>query len=416
MSSAKDASHADHLIRCDRAMRKTVEALQAWRRAHGGQYPDRLADLKLAGLVNEDGAICPGALEEEEGADASHGKITSRGPGGDPDGAYEYELAPIPSESKVRQNGFVESVSYTRKELKEELLRRPFAEQMPLLRCSSHREKSGRYLDDGHTRRNITYTGQTYWSGEYWELSWLNDVPYCCRDRNILFGLQGPPFHTARAPTLAGAVDLRTWTCAFGDSPWWWASPTFSEDGQVQAATLEAFFQWNHGRVAVISGESWWLDGLVQLQGKISPHEEDVYRAPRMEAFVWQRTSLPIHRRMSKAAWLQGTVWEGRKGETAGQLIWRYVDGSSEKTPIIYGITTARFWTDARQKSQERDFPEPVWSAEETKAEVGIDRTIRVYRQEWSNPHPDREVATLDFVSDPACYASPFLLSLNIEP
>src|SRR4051812_12062100 len=89
------AASADSPEACDRQLRKTLEAVQAWRRLHQGHYPNRLADLKSAGLLGADDGICPDVLMERGGADPSHTAVTSRGEGGDPIGAYEYELANV---------------------------------------------------------------------------------------------------------------------------------------------------------------------------------------------------------------------------------------------------------------------------------------------------------------------------------
>lgn len=396
-------------LACAREMRKTFEALQAWRRRHGGGYPDRLVDAKLAALLPARGAVCPTVIGEALNADPSHRLLTSRGPGGDPIGTYEYELS---AHVGVRREWLpTNAPPYRRADVKKELLRRAAHEQVPILRCSSH----GEGADGGRGWRNLTVTGAYYGSDGYWEARWFEDVPYCCRDANVLFGLRGPPFHSGLAPGLEDAVDLRAWVTAFGDHPWWWTFPMFGEGADRQfAADLRRLFDGSHGRIAQVGGESWWLDGLVQLQGRITNDWGRMYREPTRWTTVWERTGLPVGRRFREAAWLQGTVWEDVEGRRVGELVWRYADGGTERVPIVYGRNTARFWREAGDPDGIVEAVSPVWEVHEAAAEVGVDRRVRLYRQSWVNPRPDIEVRTLDFVSDRESPASPFLVSLRL--
>lgn len=395
-------------------MRKTFEALQAWRRGSEGSYPDWLADMVKKGLLARSEPVCPQVLGEAIGGRSEHSLMTSRMLGGDRTGVYEYELSkkPLVTESNSRWFG-PNPPSYTRKDLKSQLLRRKFYEQVPILRCTSHNSASA---DGNRNWQNLTTEGVPYWSNEFWEERWLADVPYCCREANVLHGLEGPPFFSSKEPELTTALDLRTWSCAFGDHAWWWTYPYFDEHPNSQMAPhLGRFFKGQHGRTLELERENWWLNGLVQLQGKILPGEE-MYRGPTRLAFVWERHGLKVARRFAKAVWLQGSVWSAPSGEVAGWLVWHYIDGSSDRVPIIYGRTTARFWASPDQAASERDFPPPVWQVHESAEEAMKERWIRLYRQEWENPRPQMEVATVHFISNRESSAAPFLLAVNLHP
>jgi hypothetical protein len=211
-------------------------------------------------------------------------------------------------------------------------------------------------------------------------------------------------------------VDLRNWSNAFGDHPWWWTFPVFDEQPNRQAAPqLKPFFEQRPGRVVEVAGSKWWLDGLVQLQGRILTNPTRVYDEPGMLAFVWQRTALPIGKSFKSASWLQASVWAAPAGDVAGWLVWHYSDASVERVPVIYGKTTGRFWGDSQQIKSETAFPEPVWSFHENAAAVGKERWLRIYRQTWDNPHPAVRVISLDFVSNRASPAAPFLIALNLS-
>jgi hypothetical protein len=168
--------------------------------------------------------------------------------------------------------------------------------------------------------------------------------------------------------------------------------------------------------VLELDGRKWWVDGLVQLQGRISRDEKDKFSAPGMLVSSWKKTGAEVGRGFSRAAWLQGTVWAATAGQTVGWMVWHYADASTERAPIIYGRNTARFWAEPQQVEEEKGFPEPVWRYYESKEAVGKERWLRIYRQDWVNPKPDAVVASLDFVSNPDCPAAPFLIAVNLVP
>ena len=189
----------------------------------------------------------------------------------------------------------------------------------------------------------------------------------------------------------------------------------FEEKANRQVAPhLRPFFQEDPGRVLKLNDEEWWIDGLVQLQGRVKRSKETFYEAPGMEAFVWKKTGASVGRAFGKASWLQGTVWTATPDETAGWLVWHYADGGTERVPIIYGRNTARFWGEPRQIEGEKDFIEPVWRYHEDKESVGKERWLRIYRQEWVNPRPEALVVSVDFVSNAECRAAPFLIAVNV--
>lgn len=414
-------------LACDREMRKTIESVQAWRRQHDGRYPARLVDLAAAGLMPYEGAICPEVRGESYRASAAHDLVTSRIEGGDPPGYYEYEMSDVVLQSDAVWPWLPPGTRpYTRQKLKTELIRRPLYEQVAMLRCFSHRASAPtEYIKDGKPSRNCAVEGATYWSGQGWEQVWLADVPYCCRDANVLFGLKGPPFFSGSAPELPEALDLRPWSCAFGDHPWWWTCPMFEQGANFQtAATLRPFFAERHGRKVQLGGVEWWIDGLVQLQGRILTDNNNAFREPGLLAFLWERRGLKVGRTFRDASWLQGTVWATRPGETAGWLVWHFADGKTERVAIVYGQTTARFWAEREQETKETGFPIPAWSHRESKDDIdselkvriGKDRLLRLYQQTWTNPRPNVVVTSLDFVSNTNSPAAPFIIAVNVHP
>ncbi len=407
---------------CDREMRKTIEALQAFRRQNEGHYPDSLSELTRHGYLQLRDATCPmnrqGDGSDEERADY----ISSRRLGGDRSGLYEYEMSDQVSLDKPSHIYLpANPPRFTRAQLKGELLRRAFAEQVPLLRCDHHRPPFPLAWLPKDSRRNATATGMVYWSGLFWERIWVADVPATSRDLNVFYGLEGPPFYVDHAPSLDGAMDFRSWSSGFGDVSWWWELPYFDEDSNKQRTpNLGPFFKDQHGVVRELAGTSWWINGLVQIQSQFFETPGlNKYHQPSSQDHPTARFNLGVHRRFNSVRWLQGTLWVDSFGEPVGFLVWRYENGTVESTPIRYGIDVARFWCDDLQKGDEqlvRDFVVPVWSERQSREQVGIERELRLYQQSWTNPHPELEVTTLDFVAATNSPAAPFLVSMKVTP
>jgi hypothetical protein len=411
------AGEVNPCLDCDRQLRKTFEAIQAWRRLHDGRYPGGLIELQDAGLLPRDGALCPDLLREVTAADVAPGMVTSSAEARDPSGMYEYEMSDKVTLSAGDQTfPSVPPVTYTRQEWKSILLRRPFSEQIPILRCSRHRAYAPPpYNLKPLAWRNVTVSGNVYWSSIYWEWEWLGDVPLEARGVGVFFGLQGPPFSTDRPLELEAALDLRKWNSAVGDQAWWAGYPIFGGGSIRQLApSLNSFFHGQHGRALEVDGIKWWLDGLVQLQGKTGTNGSPKYVQFSMRQFPWERKNLPVGRTFREATWLQGTVWTASVGEVAGWLNWHYADGTTEQVPIVYGKNTARFWGNPEQLEAEPGFPDPVWKHHETAESAGKEQWLRLYRQTWTNPRPAETVTSVDFITNRECRAAPFLIAVDL--
>ncbi len=408
-------------LQCDRAMRKTIEAMQAFRRQHSGEYPDSLGQLVRLGYLQPGDASCPVSTPPNNDENGHVALISSRRAGGDRSEMYEYEMSTnvLLLDSGRLYLGANPPV-HTRRQLKQQLLSRPFAEQVPLLRCGEHGSDVPTGWQEEGVQRNATAFGTVYWSGDYWEKVWVADVPGPSRDISILFGLKGPPFYVDQKPALEGALDLRRWSNAFGDVAWWWEYPYFDEGANRQTTpSLKPFFSDRNGKTSAVGEKSWWINGLVQLQGRIYDHaQEDKYHKPNFSDFPSERRDLPVGQQFRTASWLQATLWEGDFREIVGWMVWHFEDGLTETIPIRYGEDTGRFWADDQQWQNEVDnghFPKPIWLVRQTAEESVQPRYLRLYQQNWTNPRPTIHVQSLDFISNTNCAASPILVSVHLD-
>jgi hypothetical protein len=95
--------------------------------------------------------------------------------------------------------------------------------------------------------------------------------------------------------------------------------------------------------------------------------------------------------------------WTATPAQKVGAYRVNYVDGSMEEIPLVQG----------------RNIADPTYpllltaacTAWEGKMAEGT--PVRVYAYEWKNPHAEREISSIDFISA-GTHASPTLLGLSI--
>lgn len=98
-------------------------------------------------------------------------------------------------------------------------------------------------------------------------------------------------------------------------------------------------------------------------------------------------------------------------GTEIGAYVVHYADGTTERIPIVYGEDLRDWWVSPAKPDVKR--ARVAWEGTNPAAE-GMGAKIRLFRVEWANPHPDREVATIDVVSK-GLESDPFLVALTLE-
>jgi hypothetical protein len=397
------AAAARENVECDRQMRKILEALQAWRRLHQGRYPESLVELAKNGLIPPQSLRCPVCLKESPNASSEHPLSRSQRENHDPTGYYEYELSsvidPVPA-------GYMRDAP-TRREIKTELLRREGREEVPLLRCSVHRDAKPIAAPARTVFRNLTSLGFAYWSGEFWESEWKTISPLC-RQALVVRGLRGPPFHSGIISSDPNQLDLRACYNACGEKPWWWGVELIDAGSQkIDAPDLSELLAKGVARTHVIGGVSYWLDGVVQLQGRLERTEYSTTAYTR-EVFPWRTPEIPVGRNLRAAHLLVGSVWSDREGHPVGRLIWKIADEPARSTALVYGKDLRRFW---RTKNEIAAAPKPVFESTNPAGPP-----IQLYSVVCENPFPGSNVVSLQLESEPASPAAPFVLAITLQP
>jgi hypothetical protein len=103
-------------------------------------------------------------------------------------------------------------------------------------------------------------------------------------------------------------------------------------------------------------------------------------------------------------------------GMEVGHYTLHYADGSQAELPIVVGRHVRHWWA---QEGEENPFAPlsegtVVWTGSNPSAK-DAKATLRLYLTSYQNPHPEKEVVTVDYVSAMTT-AAPFLVAMTIEP
>lgn len=167
------------------------------------------------------------------------------------------------------------------------------------------------------------------------------------------------------------------------------------------------------------------LDGVDFLFGDLFLQLRSA-RRPGYPSFV----RVPVDRRFSVAHFLQATQYGtplqpigsppeeelhgGRfdhfEGTQVGEYVVVYRNGTERSIPLRYGVELRDWWD---WDDRGADGAATVWEIEDAKArERGF--TARLFQLTWSNPHPEQEVATIEFRSA-GSIASPLCVAITVD-
>jgi hypothetical protein len=106
---------------------------------------------------------------------------------------------------------------------------------------------------------------------------------------------------------------------------------------------------------------------------------------------------------------LHGAVEEETEGAVIGRFLLHYLDGTTELIPLAYGRQSAHWETDPAT------IPSLIREATHTTAhQLSGTNAVWLYATRWINPHPDRPVSHIDFLST-MTQSAPFLIALTAE-
>lgn len=153
------------------------------------------------------------------------------------------------------------------------------------------------------------------------------------------------------------------------------------------------------------AGVKFDVRGIVQLSGQDAAQQLSV-RFPKNAA------GIKIGQTCAQLHFLHGAGWQSPDGTKISSYVVRYEDGTTEEIPIEYGTHVRDWWTPADKTSVSGS--EVAWKGSNA-ASSRANLTLQLYKTTWKNPHPDKTITGLDYVSTMS-HSAPFLIAITAEP
>lgn len=143
---------------------------------------------------------------------------------------------------------------------------------------------------------------------------------------------------------------------------------------------------------------------FIQLAGKRAPDYPE-----RIEGIA-------INRPVTKLHFLHGAGWVVSEGTVVGDYVIHYDDKTTISLPIEYGRDVKDWWLyDFDKKELTRAVLAWRGLNHASKNFQGTQINIGLFRRTWENPHPEKKVVAVDYVSRNETVCSPFLVALTGE-
>lgn len=149
-----------------------------------------------------------------------------------------------------------------------------------------------------------------------------------------------------------------------------------------------------------LDGTLFDVSGMIRLFGTRPPPHGTIYR-DRVEG-------ISLGRKIDKLHLLHGTGWSGTDGMPVAQMVWHYADGTQRSFPIVYGRHVRDWWC----RGDTDDLTDPnskvVWKGQ------APETIVRLFRTTFYNPQPNKEVTTLDLISERSL-VTPAIVAITVE-
>ena len=186
--------------------------------------------------------------------------------------------------------------------------------------------------------------------------------------------------------------------------------------------------------VANQSQEFWWerlpdifdpaegpefdLRGKIQLNSGIYPKGARGIGgrdfSKRKERDFPDQVVLPIDRKFGAIHFLQSCHFGHElTGTEVARYIIYYEDESSVAVPVVFGEDIADLWIHDLHRNKLASINH-IALEQKFRGDWGGEGTIALFRQTWTNPHPEKGVTHLEFVSAKTL-AAPFLVAVSLE-
>jgi hypothetical protein len=152
------------------------------------------------------------------------------------------------------------------------------------------------------------------------------------------------------------------------------------------------------------------IRGIIQLGG-LSLYKESDYPAEEQKIRYPEKVNgIEINQKASGICFLQASAWGEEEDKEVGQYIIYYEDNSTDTISLSYLVNLRDWWFADGDKMPENA----------TQAWIGLNDItekrglhISLFNFKWENPHPDKTIKSIDFLST-MTNAAPYLVAITL--
>jgi hypothetical protein len=368
--------------KCKRQLNRIFGAIREYRKDHGNQLPDRLAELTPDYIYDSDVLVCPFALKRG-GLRAWKHRMTELS--ADPYTSYGYEFPPDPAGGAYFAyywRGLPMKTSRDVKERQTEVLE-DFGDVVPILRCHEHSPEL-----------NLSVGGPIYESGRNWEEEFglnpdlLMNLAYLFPSPEVKQWPKPKDFPPRDPSALPQWLDLTASYNATLTSSW-------QGFGGNDLAGLPIGIQ-------EFDGVRFDVRGVIQLRCTQLPVE-----------FPARVDGIQVRQKCARIHFLHAMSWIYNPIHQATYSM-HYADGEEEEFSIVYGQQIADWWQNPLK---------PVWPKDATVAWSGQNEAAKAYGMSnhlyhavWNNPRTDAEIESISIDTlSKTTLAGPFVVAITLE-
>jgi hypothetical protein len=122
--------------------------------------------------------------------------------------------------------------------------------------------------------------------------------------------------------------------------------------------------------------------------------------------------AIRVEQKCRRLHFLQGTQWRVADGTRIGAYVLHYQGGAQAELPIIYGQQVRDWWASGSE-DYEAKAARVAWKGSNA-ASQSQNISLRVFDSACSNPHPEQQIQSVDFVSA-MTDSAPFLIAITLE-
>ena len=153
------------------------------------------------------------------------------------------------------------------------------------------------------------------------------------------------------------------------------------------------------------------IRGIIQLGG-LSLYNESDYPVEEQKIKYPEKVSgIEINQKASKVCFLQASAWGEEKDKEVGQYIIHYEDNSTDTISIRY-LDNLRDWWFAEGDEMPKNATQAWIGLNDLTEKRGMQ--ISLFNFKWGNPHIDKTIKSIDFLST-MTNAAPYLVAITLD-